>query len=153
MFGVFIMGSCQGRELISPTETQCSQIKAEVKQAAIDHLNAQDATTALSNYTKDVLAASNEQLYTSSERLAEEIEAYYSILKQVDFAAWDETHINVINTNTALFTAKFRYSFTNTNNEKHAIQGVWTALFVRIKDKWKIRVRHESFVPLDVQSP
>ena len=65
-----------------------------VEQAAIDHLNAKDATTVLNNYTKDVLAASNEQLYTSSERLAEDIKAYYSILKQVDFAAWDETHIN-----------------------------------------------------------
>ena len=147
------MGSCQDIEPISPTETQCNQIKAEVEQAAIDHLNAKDATTALNNYTKDVLAASNEQLYTSSERLAEDIKAFYSILKQVDFAAWDETHINVINTNTALFTAKFRYSFTNTNNEKHAIHGVWTALFVLINDKWKIRVRHESFAPLDAQSP
>ena len=147
------MGLYQDTEPNGLTETQCNQIKAEVEQAAIDHLNAQDATTALNNYTKDVLVASNEQLHTSPERLSEDIKGYYSILKQVDFAAWDKTHIIVINTDTALFTAKFRYGFTNTSNKKQALQGVWTALFVRINDKWKIRVRHESFVPLDAQSP
>jgi len=149
VLGVFMMGSCQEPEKTKLTEAQITNIKAEVKQAAIDHLNAKDAVTALNNYTEDVLAASNEKLYSSPNVLAEDIKAYYSILKYVDFAAWDDVHINVLDANTALFTAKFRYCFTSTNNEKHALQGVWTALFVRRNGNWKIRLRHESFVPLD----
>lgn len=129
----------------TPTKNQIGQIKAEVKQAANEHLNARDAQTALSHFTADVIAVSNTQLFPSFEALAEDVKAYYNILKEVDLAEWDEMHINVVNKDTAVVTAKFRYSFTDTNNERTNLQGVWTAVYVRKYDGWKICVRHESF--------
>jgi ketosteroid isomerase-like protein len=127
------------------SENQIAQIKAEVKRAAINHLNAKDAATALSHYTEDVIAVSNDKLFGTFEALAEDVRAYYNILKEVNFAVWDEMHINVINSGAVVFTAKFRYSFTNTDNERTDLQGIWTALFVRSNEGWKIQVRHESF--------
>ncbi|MFQ5825156.1 MAG: YybH family protein [bacterium] len=144
-----MMGSCQNPDAINLSESQTAKIEAEVKQAAIDHLNAKDATTALSHFTENVIAVSNVKLFPSFEKLAEDVKAYYNILKEVNLAVWDEMHINVINTDAALVTAKFRYSFTDTNNEKIDLQGVWTALYVRSNGSWKIRVRHESFAPLE----
>ena len=130
------------------TRTLCDQIKAEVKQAAVDHLNAIDATSALSHYTENVVAVSNVKIFPTFEALAEDVKAYYNILKEVNLAVWDEMYINVINIDAALVTAKFRYSFTDTNNEKTGLQGVWTALYIRQNGDWKIEVRHESFAQL-----
>jgi len=126
-------------------ESQIGRIKAEVKQAATEHLNAKDAAEALSHYTEDVIAVSNDKLFASFEALAEDVRAYYNILKEVNLAVWDETHINIINNDVAVFTAEFRYGFTSTDNKRTDLQGIWTALFVRSNEGWKIRMRHESF--------
>lgn len=142
------MGSCQNHDAAKLSESQVGQIEAEIRQAAIDHLNAKDAATALSHYRDDVIAVTNDTLSPSFEKLAEDVKAYYDILKEVNLAIWDEMHIKVINTNSAIVTGKFRYSFTSTSNERTDLQGVWTALYVRSSGGWKIGVRHESFVPL-----
>ena len=149
MLGGLIMGSCQSPDSLKLAESQIAQIKAEVEQAAIEHINAKDAATALSHFTENAIAVSNVKFFPSFEMLAEDVKAYYDILKEVNLAVWDEMHINVIDTDAALVTAKFRYSFTSTNDEKTDLQGVWTALYVRSNGSWKIRVRHESFAPLE----
>lgn len=130
------------------SEKEINKIKAEVKQAAIDHLNAKNAKQALSHYTKNVIAVSNEMLFPSFNKLANDIKEYYKILKEVNHASWDEIHIHVISKNSATFTAKFRYSYTNIENEKIDLKGIWSALLIRDKGEWKIRLRHESFSQL-----
>ena len=149
ILGGLMMGSCKSPDSFKLTENQLIQIKAEIKQAAMDHLNAKDASEALSHFTEDIIAVSNDKLFPSFETLAEDVKAYYRILKEVNLAVWDEMHISVINANTAIVTAKFRFSFTSTNNKKTDLQGVWTALYVLSNGSWKIRVRHESFAPLE----
>jgi ketosteroid isomerase-like protein len=128
------------------SESQVAQIKSDVKQAAIEHLNTKDAETALSHFADDIIAVSNDKLFPSFESLAEDVRAYYDILKEVNLAAWDEIYIRVINTNAAAFTAKFRYIFTSNDNNRMDLQGIWTALYVKDHSRWKIRVRHESFI-------
>jgi ketosteroid isomerase-like protein len=145
-----MMGSGQSSESIKLPESEAAQIAAEVKQAAIDHLNAKDARTALSHFTESVIAVSNVKLFPSYGVLAEDVRAFYNILREVNLAIWDEMFIKVINIDAAFVTAKFRYSFTDTENQKTDLKGVWTALYVRRKSRWKIRVRHESFVSLDI---
>jgi uncharacterized protein (TIGR02246 family) len=131
------------------SESEVNQIKAEVKQAAIDHLNTKNAETALSHFTEDIIAVSNDKLFPSFEALAEDVRAYYEILKEVNLATWDEIHIRTINANAAVFTAKFRYGFTSKDKTRTDLQGIWTALYVKDKGRWKIRVRHESFALLE----
>ena len=143
------MGSCQRPGSVELTDTLREQVEAEVKQAAIDHLNSKDARTALSHFTEDVIAVTNTTLFPSLDELSEDVNAYYSILKEVTLAVWDEMYINVINTDSALVTARCRYSFTNTSDEKTDLKGVWTALYVRRNGTWKIQVRHESFEEQD----
>ncbi len=140
--------SCQNPDKTGLSESQIAKIKAEIKQAATDHLNAKDAATALSYYAQDVIAVSNETLFASLEELSKDVGAYYDALEHVDIAVWDEMHISVISHDTACVTAKFRYSFTDKNNQRTDLHGVWTALYVRKNGVWKIRVRHESFSTL-----
>ncbi len=117
----------------------------EIKQAAIDHLNTNSAKEALSHFTNDIVAVSNDKLFTSYDSLAEDVNRYYEILKEVNYAQWDDIQIKIINHNAATFTAKFRYTFTTIENERIDLSGIWTALFVRDNGHWKIRLRHESF--------
>lgn len=124
---------------------QISQVKKEIKQAATEHLNTKNAREALSHFTKDIVAVSNDKIFTSIDSLAIDVKEYYNILKEVNEARWKNIHIQVINENAATFTAEFIYTFTNNLNEIVRLKGVWTALLVRDKDKWKIRLQHESF--------
>ena len=41
---------------------------------------------------------------------------------------------------------------TDTSGQKMNLQGVWSALFVREGECWKIKMRHESFIHLKEQS-
>lgn len=138
------MGACQEPKPNKLTDTQRDQIKAEIKKAAINHLNSQDANTAISHYTDDAIVATNTLLFPSLNDLSKSVKAYYNILKEVNLAVWDNVNIKVINSDTALFFATFRYSFTNTSDEKTDLKGVWTSLFVRQNNDWKIQMRHES---------
>jgi ketosteroid isomerase-like protein len=146
-------GISQDPDASKLSESQVAQIEAEVKRAAVDHLNTKDVETALSHFTDDIIAVSNDQFFPSFEALVEDVRAYYEILEEVNFAAWDDIHIRVINTNAAVFTSKFRYSFTNIDNTRTDLQGIWTALYVKAKGHWKIRVRHETFSPIEHQNP
>jgi ketosteroid isomerase-like protein len=130
------------------SKKELTKIKNEIKQAALDHLYAKDATEALNNYTKNIIAVSNEKLMSSSNELVEDIEAYYKILKKVNEAHWDDIYIQVINKNTAVFTAKFFYSFTKIDDEKIVLRGIWTAIYIRKKSGWKIQLRHESYTQM-----
>jgi len=96
---------------------------------------------------------SNDKLFSSFEALAEDVRAYYEILEEVNLAAWEKIHIRVININAAVFTAKFRYSFTSKDITRTDLQGIWTALYIKDKGRWKIRVRHESFAPIENKKP
>jgi len=125
--------------------SQISKIETEVEQAATAHLNAKDIDTALSHFTDDVLAVSNTTVFSSCESLAVDVSEYYKILKNVNYASWEDVHINVINESTAIFTAKFSYGFTGISGEITDLKGVWTGLFILDKGIWKIRLRHESF--------
>ena len=135
------------------SESQVAKIKAEVKQAAIEHLNTKDVETALGHFADDIIAVSNDRLFPSFESLEKDVRAYYEILKEVILAAWDEIYIRVINTNAADFTAKFRYSFISHDNARTDLKGIWTALYIKNESGWKIRVRHESFAPMEDHDP
>jgi ketosteroid isomerase-like protein len=121
------------------------RIIAEIKQAAIDHLNSKSAEEALSHFTKDIVAVSNEKLFSSYEALEKDVRDYYKILKKINYAKWDDMNILVINNDAATFTAKFNYSFTSVDDEVTNLNGIWTALFVQDSRNWKIRLRHETF--------
>ena len=130
------------------TEVKTNKIKAEIKQVALDHLHAKDAKDALSYFSEDIIAVSNEKLFVSFKALADDVNEYYTILKEVHVASWDDINIQIINRNTATFIAKFRYSYSNINDEKIDLRGIWTALYVCEKSDWKIRLRHESFTQI-----
>ncbi len=126
-----------------------AEIEAEVKQAALDHLNAKDAATALSHYTEDAIVVSNGFLYPSFQTFAEHVKKFYGSLSRINLAVWDDMHINILSADVVIFTAKFRWSSTDTTGVNTDLQGVWTALFIPDNSCWKISMRHESFVPLE----
>jgi ketosteroid isomerase-like protein len=131
--------------MIAPTKEQIDRIKNKVNQAAMDHLTAGDAVTALSHYNSDVIAVSNDKIIYSFEPLEKDVRAYYDSLREVHLAVWDEMHITVINLETALVNARYRYSFTDKAGKRTDLKGVWTGLYVLGDGGWKIRMRHETF--------
>ena len=83
---------------------------------------------------------------SSLESLKADIGQFYNILKSVNYASWEEIHIEVVSDAAAIFTAKFNYGFTDHEDKTTNLTGVWTALFIQKGGSWKIRLRHESFI-------
>jgi hypothetical protein len=125
-------------------------IQDEIRQAALDHLHARSADEALGHYCGDVIAVSNDRLFPSLAALEKDVREYYDGLRQVDHASFGEMHIQVLDRGSACITAAFRYAFTNVTGEKTDLAGVWTALYVREDETWRIRMRHESFTVQEV---
>ncbi len=142
------MSACNNRAAPDLSATQRATIEEAVKQTASDLLNAKDAVTALSYYAPGATVVSNGFLYPSFDALATELTAFYGALAEIDLAVWDDMRIDVLSANAAVFTGRFRWSSRDTDGVRTNLQGAWTAVFVRDDDRWKIRVRHESFVPL-----
>ena len=123
-----------------------ADLKNQIMTAATDHLHAKSALEALGHYTKDIVAVSNQNFFESFHTLAEDVTSYYEILKEVKSAHWRDDQIRIINQNVATFTAKFDYCFTTIENKQIDLTGIWSAVFVKIDEEWKIQLRHESFV-------
>jgi hypothetical protein len=124
---------------------EAAKIKDEIEKIMHLHINAKDAASALSCYADSATIASNGFLYPSFDLFERDIKLFYKSLSKINLAVWDEIYLEIINTNSALVTAKFRWISTDKSNEETNLQGVWSALFIKIKGGWKMRVRHESF--------
>jgi ketosteroid isomerase-like protein len=120
-------------------------IENEVIDAANNQLNAKTAKEALSHYTKDIIAISNEKMFRSFDELAKDVNDYYKNLKKVNLAEWKKSQVQILNGHTVIFTAEFSYSFTDKENKTINLDGIWSAVFVNKNGAWKICFRHESF--------
>jgi len=148
MLGGLLVGSCQKDISTEISEKQIVEIESEIKSTAINHLNSKDAATALSYYTNDAIIACNGYVYDSFEEYTKMIEGFYDALNAIDSADYYDMHIDVITTNTAFLTTKFRFHFTDTTGARTDLQGVWSALYVRDANRWKMKIRHESLLPV-----
>ena len=140
--------SCHNNSVKEISEMQIANIKTEIKETALRHLNSESAISALGFYTKDATVISNGRLYSSFESFAEDIKEFYSTLSKINLAAYDEMDINVITNDVALLTAKFRWSSTDKKGVTTDLQGVYSALYVFEDDRWKMSWRHESYLPI-----
>ena len=146
IIGGVLLNSCQNYADKELSEKQIADIKTEIKETAIKHLNSENAISALSYYRKNATIISNGIQYSSFESYAEGIKNFYSTLSKINIAAYDDIYINVITNEVALFSAKFRWSSTDTHGSTIDIQGIYSALYVREDSRWKMSWRHESFV-------
>ena len=136
------------RDPVTPGQldsTQRAAIEKAVKQAAWEHLTAENAATALSHYESDAVVASDGRLYPSFELFARDARDFYDTLQQVELAVWDEIHVQVLSRDIAVLTSKVRWSSTDTEGVRLDLTGIWTAVYVEHDGRWLIRTRHESF--------
>ena len=148
IIGGIFLNSCQNYSDKELSEKQIADIRTDIKETAIKHLNSESAISVLSYYTKDATIISNGIQYSSFESFAEKIKEFYSSLSKINIAAYDEMDINVITNDVVLFTANFRWSSTDTDGMTIDLQGVYSVLYIREEGRWKMSWRHESFVPM-----
>lgn len=124
-----------------------AEIVREVRQVAIDHINAPDAPTALSHYASEARVASLGFLYPSFDSLSADVHSFYDTIERVNIASWDKMHVDVICDEAAVVTATFHWNSTDTSGAVLDLQGAWTAVFTLQEGDWKIRILHESVLP------
>ena len=93
------------------------------------------------------MVASDGRLYESFEAFAEDARAFYETLHEVHVAEWHEPRVQVLSDRAAIFTATVRWASTDTAGLRLDLRGVWTAVWLKRPEGWRIAARHESFMP------
>ena len=139
--------SCGEKSSVELSSEAIAAIEADVRQAAMDHINAKDARTALGHYTPDAMVASLGFVYPSFDSLASDVKSFYSTIQTVDRAEFRDIQVIVINDDAAFLTAKFHWISKDTSDTFLDLAGAWSALYIRDNATWKIRAVHESVLP------
>lgn len=147
VFAVVLVAACEDRAAPALGTAQATAIEEAVRNTATELLHEVDAAAVLSYYAPGPTVASNGFLYPSFDSLAAELKGFYGTLREINLAVWDDIRVDVIGADAAVFTGTFRWSSTDTAGVRMELEGAWSAVFVRDDDRWKIRVRHESFTP------
>jgi len=121
------------------------RIEIAIRKAATDHLNAQDAHTALSHYKPDASIISNGMQYETFELFEKDTRDFYASLKEVKLAVWNNIRIEIFSAELALFNASVRWKSVDKVGSVLNLKGIWSAIYCLEKGNWKILFRHESF--------
>ena len=103
--------------------------------------------TALYPDTGRVISASGGQLITSADSVRRGIREFWNEVGRNMRNArwvWDSVYVDRLGPDAAVLTGTWSIPHIAPNNEPHVIRGAWTAVFVRVRGRWKIVQEHLS---------
>jgi ketosteroid isomerase-like protein len=127
------------------TDDENDEIQNAIKQAALDHLNARDAETALSHYTIDAIVITNGHWFESYKSFEKDVREFFSSLREVKLANWDKIRIKVVSSKICVFSGLVHWSSVDKTGEVLSLKGTWSAVYALEEGQWKILLRHESY--------
>jgi ketosteroid isomerase-like protein len=143
------MSNVQFSEHLS--DDKIEEIKKAIMQAALEHLNARDAETALRHYTSDAIVITNGHWFESSKAFEEDVRKFFRSLKEVKLAVWERIRIHVLSSQIGTFSALVRWSSVDNGGEILSLKGTWSAVYGLQNGRWRILLRHESYEESDNQ--
>ncbi len=98
-------------------------------------------------YASEIVWAENGVLGANRDSLATAWAGFFAAIQEVTSGDWDEVHIKVLGPAAAVFTASFDWAGIDTTGAELGGRGVWTTVWERTADGWKIVQGHESYLP------
>jgi len=146
LFGLF---ACQPAT-VELTEEQTAAIADTVRQQAdafFDAFRTLDADRAFTFYGPEFVWAENGVLGANRDSMVTAWRGIFAAMRQVTSGEWSEVHINVLAPDAAVFSGAFDWAGVDTSGASMGAKGVWTTVWVRTGEGWKIIHGHESFTP------
>ena len=149
VFAVAVLAACQPAtsEL---TEEQKAAIADTVRQLAdtfFEDFRFLDFVPAMAPYAPELVWAESGVLGANRDSLANAWGGIFASIQEVTSGEWGEVHIKVLGPAAAVFTASFDWAGVDTAGAELGGSGVWTAIWERTEQGWKIVQGHESYLP------
>ena len=133
------------------TEEQRAAVADTVRQLAdtfFEDFKALDFDHAMLPYASQIVWAENGVLGTNRDSLETAWRGVFASLQEVTGGIWDEVHVEALGPDAAAFTASFDWAGLDTTGAQVGASGVWTTVWQRTAEGWKIVQGHESYQPV-----
>jgi ketosteroid isomerase-like protein len=98
-------------------------------------------------FASEVVWAENGVIGANRDSLDTAWSGFFASMQEVTSGDWGEVHIKVLGPAAAVFTASFDWAGVDTAGVHLGVAGVWTTVWERTAEGWKIVQGHESFLP------
>ncbi len=123
-------------------------IRSDVTQSAdslFDAFRRLDADAYFSFHGSDLVWAENAVLTTNQDSLFSAWKGLFASIQEVTSVDWGEVHVRVLGPDAAVFTGTFDWAGVDLSGVHVGNPGVWTAVWLRTNEGWKIVYGHESY--------
>lgn len=130
------------------TEEQRAAIADTVRQLAdtfFEDFRALDFDRAMAPYGSELVWAENGVLAANRDSLDTAWRGLFASTQEVTSGDWGEVHVKVLGPDAAVFTATFDWAGVDTSGAQIGNPGVWTTVWLRTDEGWKIVHGHESY--------
>ncbi len=132
------------------TEEQSAAVADTVRQLAdafFDDFRAGDVDGAFAPFSSEIVWAENGVLAANRDSLVTVWSGFFASIQEVTSGDWGEVHVTVLGPGAAVFNASFDWAGVDTTGAELGGSGVWTTVWQRTVDGWKIVQGHESYLP------
>lgn len=132
------------------TEEQRAAVADEVRQLAdafFEDFRTLDFEGAMAPWGSRIVWAENGVMSANADSLTDAWRGVFASVERVTSGEWGEIQIDVLGPDGAVFTGSFDWTGVDTAGATVGAAGVWTTVWVRTAEGWKIVQGHESFMP------
>ena len=147
-FTLIVLAACQPTTT-EFTEEQKAAIADTVRQLAdafLVDMKALNLDGAMAAYAPEFVWAENGVLGARSDSILSAWRDAFASVREAS-GDWGEVHIKVLSPAAVVFTASFNWAVVDTAGVATGSNGVWTTVWERTVEGWKIVHGHESYQP------
>ena len=153
-FALTVLAACQPATT-EFTDAERAAIRDTVTQLAdvvFEAFRALEVDRFMAPYGSEFIWAENGVLGTNRDSLVGAWSGVFAGIQEVTSGDWGEVHVEVLGPDAAVFTAAFDWTGVDTSGVETEVAGVWTTIWTRTDEGWKIIHGHESLLPLPPDS-
>jgi len=132
------------------TEEQRAAVADTIRQLAdtfFEDFRTLDIDRAVAPFASDVVWAENGVLGANRDSLETAWSGVFASIREVTSGEWGEVHVKVLGPDAAAYTASFDWVGVDSTGAQLGGSGVWTTIWQRTAEGWKIVQGHESYLP------
>jgi ketosteroid isomerase-like protein len=147
LLGLPFLVACQpaATELTEEQRTAIADTVRQLADAFFEDFRALDIDGAMVPWASEFVWAENGVLGTNRDSLETTWRGLFAAIREVTSGEWGEVHITVLGPDAAVFTATFDWAGVDADGAPVGNPGVWTTVWLRTSEGWKIVQGHESY--------
>ena len=153
-FALIVLTACQPAttEFTDADRTAIRDTVTQLADVVLEAFRALDVDGYMAPYGSEFIWAENGVLGTNRDSMVGAWSGVFAGIQELTSVDWGEVHVDVLGPDAAVFTATFDWTGVDTSGAVMEVGGVWTTIWARTDEGWKIIHGHESLLPLPPDS-